>query len=182
MRDGRPRPPRLVAQDLVPEGDVAPAEEDEAAGGDGLGQDLTGARLVGRARGQEDHAHGEVARRHAAQTPRRQLGPQHVVGDLGRDPGAVPGAPVRVHRAPVGEPIQGGEGEREQARRGLSLQLRQETNPTRVVVKLGGARGAPPRPPARCAGMNPAPLAALGRFHGHPVSGGPCYKRRSKFA
>ena len=29
------------------------------------------------------------------------------------------------------------------------------------LVELGGASGAPPRPPARCAGVNPAPLAAL---------------------
>jgi DNA polymerase-3 subunit alpha len=29
-----------------------------------------------------------------------------------------------------------------------------------AVIKLGGASGAPPRPPARSAGMNPAPLAA----------------------
>ena len=30
-----------------------------------------------------------------------------------------------------------------------------------VVIELGGASGAPPRPPARSAGVNPAPLAAL---------------------
>jgi len=30
-------------------------------------------------------------------------------------------------------------------------------------VELGGASGAPPRPPARSAGVNPAPLAAMGR-------------------
>ena len=30
-----------------------------------------------------------------------------------------------------------------------------------IFIELGGASGAPPRPPARFAGVNPAPLAAL---------------------
>ncbi len=29
-----------------------------------------------------------------------------------------------------------------------------------ILIELGGASGAPPRPPARSAGVNPAPLAA----------------------
>src|SRR5262249_32775751 len=34
-------------------------------------------------------------------------------------------------------------------------------NPATVVIELGGASGAPPRPPARCAGVNPATLAGV---------------------
>src|SRR5439155_25954379 len=30
-----------------------------------------------------------------------------------------------------------------------------------LLIKLGGASGAPPKPPARFAGINPAPLAVL---------------------
>jgi len=36
-------------------------------------------------------------------------------------------------------------------------------NPAPLIIEPGGASGAPPGPPARSAGMNPAPLAAVTR-------------------
>jgi hypothetical protein len=39
-----------------------------------------------------------------------------------------------------------------------------------IIIELGGASGAPPRPPARSAGMNPAPLAAVACFLGAAAS------------
>ena len=161
LGDGRARPARLVAQDLVAEGDLAPAEEAQAPAGDGVGEQLPGARLAGGVGREEDEPDGEVPRRHAAEAAGLQLGPQHVVRDLRRDSGSVPGAPVRVHRAPVGEPVERGQGEGEQSRRRPSLHLGEEADPTSVVMKLGGA---------------------LIELHGHPVSGALCYKRSSKIA
>src|SRR5439155_11450384 len=42
-------------------------------------------------------------------------------------------------------------------------------NPAPLVIELGGASGAPPKPPARFAGVNPAPLVIeLGGASGAP--------------
>src|SRR5438093_12575401 len=39
-----------------------------------------------------------------------------------------------------------------------------DANDNFILIKLGGASGAPPRPPARSARMNRAPLAARGSW------------------
>ena len=49
--------------------------------------------------------------------------------------------------------------------------------PGQSIIELGGASGAPPRPPAHCAGVNPAPLAALAAVS----SGAPCSMRTQRF-
>ena len=73
--------------------------------------------------------------------------------NCGAEKGSAPSRPV------VEPGTAGVRSERSEDPRGRLHAVEARSNPAPVVVELGGASGAPPKPPSRYAGVNPVPLA-----------------------